>query len=296
MAATADTTVRSLRATDKVFEKLKIIADEQGFSSQGEALTALVQMWETEQAKILIPDRATEIDNFRAMVHKIESSFINSLEINMNAEERIRQEFEAKLKANDTTINLLQEQKQKLIDEKKQLELDCNTIKDMNIETTSKLTSVTASMEAVKREYDKSLFDKDNLNKVLTSNATKDQEKIDVLKQQLAVSEDYKKELGSKAAEIRELKQQLQSSKTETEQLRNQISELHRAHAHAIQMKDLESKNQLLEAEKNAQLEIDKHQSQFLSRFDALEKKHAAEIERLTKKTLRRKVAKNEDK
>ena len=81
-----NSTVKSLRAPQETFEKLKAIAADNQLGSQGEALTALIRLWEVNKAKVAVPDRATEIETFRSYLNKIEDAYIHSLEVNVAAE------------------------------------------------------------------------------------------------------------------------------------------------------------------------------------------------------------------
>lgn len=286
---------RSVRATEDTFEKLKEIVEQSEFNNQGEALTALISLWENEQAKNMLPDRKTEIENFQALTQRINDSYINSLQLNIEAEDRIRMEFAGTLKSNETTINLLQEQKADSIEKVKRLEAEMDLLQKTNNELRISLDAAKATLDSTKVEYDKSLDDKDSLNRVLTTNAAKDQDKIKELSEKLAAGKDYEKLLQEANDK---LKQQLNRStelqaaideatrvhEASMERMKNQLAENDRTHAHELQMKDLESKNQLLEAERAAQAKIDEQQTKFLERFDALEKKHTAEIERLEKR------------
>lgn len=286
---------RSVRATEDTFEKLKEIVEQSEFNNQGEALTALISLWENEQAKNMLPDRKTEIENFQALTQRINDSFINSLQLNIEAEDRIRMEFAGTLKSNETTINLLQEQKADSIEKVKRLEAEMDLLQKTNNELRISLDAAKATLDSTKVEYDKSLDDKDSLNRVLTTNAAKDQDKIKELSEKLAAGKDYEKllqETNDKLKQQLNRSTELQAALDEAarvheasmERMKNQLAENDRTHAHELQMKDLESKNQLLEAERAAQAKIDEQQTKFLERFDALEKKHTAEIERLEKR------------
>ena len=114
-----NSTVRSLRAPQETFEKLKAIAADNQLGSQGEALTALIRLWEVNKAKVAVPDRATEIETFRSFLNKIEDAYIHSLEVNVAAEDRIKEHFAGRLEADNTLINSLQAAKKDLMEQEK---------------------------------------------------------------------------------------------------------------------------------------------------------------------------------
>lgn len=286
---------RSVRATEDTFEKLKEIVERSEFNNQGEALTALISMWENEQAKNMLPDRKTEIENFQALMQRINDSFISSLQLNIEAEDRIRMEFAGTLKSNEVTINLLQEQKTDAIQKAKQLKTEMDLLQKTNNELRTSFDAVKATLDSTKVEYDKSLGDKDRLNDILTANVAKDQDKIKELSEKLAAGKNYEKllqEANDKLKQQLDHCNELQSSLDEMtrvheaslERMKNQLAENNRTHAHELQMKDLASKSQLLEAESASRAKIDEQQTKFLERFDALEKKYTTEIQRLEKK------------
>ena len=104
--------VRSVRATDEVFDRFKEFASS--FPNQSEALSSLISSWEMQQAKAVITERATEISDYDTHLQALQSAFLHSLELNENAEARIRQGFQLMLDTKDRTIANLQDQIKRL--------------------------------------------------------------------------------------------------------------------------------------------------------------------------------------
>ena len=100
--------VRSIRATDEVYDKFKALAA--GFDNQGEALSSLIAAWEMQQAKAVITNRATEISDYDSHLQALQTTFLRALELNENTENRVRQEFRTQLDSKDQTIADLQGQ------------------------------------------------------------------------------------------------------------------------------------------------------------------------------------------
>ena len=100
--------VRSFRASDEVYERFRSLAAD--FPNQDQALSALVSAWELQQARAVITDRGTEISSLDSHLQAIQAAFLHSLELNENAEGRIRQEFRARLESKDKIIADLQAQ------------------------------------------------------------------------------------------------------------------------------------------------------------------------------------------
>ena len=94
--------VRSFRISDSVAEKFKAFCGE--FDSQNAALDSLITTYEMQNAKSVLMDRKTEIAEFDTHIQAIQSAFLRSLELNENAEQRVRTEFNSQLSSKDETI------------------------------------------------------------------------------------------------------------------------------------------------------------------------------------------------
>jgi chromosome segregation ATPase len=103
-----DLKVRSFRISEEVSEKLKHISEN--FDNQNAALESLISAYEIQSAKAILTDRQTDISDYDAHLQAIQNAFLHSLEINENAEKRIRSEFQSLLSSKDETIIMLQEQ------------------------------------------------------------------------------------------------------------------------------------------------------------------------------------------
>lgn len=99
--------VRSFRITDEVMGRFKEIQDETGLTTDG-ALKMFIASYEMEQAKNTIPDRETEITNFQTKANQLVEAFLYSLQLNQDAETRIRSDVELQLKSKDEQIIKLQ--------------------------------------------------------------------------------------------------------------------------------------------------------------------------------------------
>lgn len=109
--------VRSFRVTDGTMERFQSIREEMGLTQES-ALAMLVSTYEMEKAKEMIPDRETEIANFQTKARELVDAFLFSLQLNQDAEVRIREEFARQLEAKDRTISDYQEQVRQLKTEK----------------------------------------------------------------------------------------------------------------------------------------------------------------------------------
>ena len=110
--------VRSFRISDSVAEKFKAFCSE--FDNQNAALDSLIATYEMQNAKSMLMDRKTEIAEFDTHIQAIQSAFLRSLELNENAEQRVRTEFNSLLSSKDETIIQLQTEKAKALEQVEQ--------------------------------------------------------------------------------------------------------------------------------------------------------------------------------
>ena len=110
--------VRSFRISDSVAEKFKAFCGE--FDSQNAALDSLITTYEMQNAKSVLMDRKTEIAEFDTHIQAIQSAFLRSLELNENAEQRVKTEFNSLLSSKDETIMQLQAEKAKAMEQTEQ--------------------------------------------------------------------------------------------------------------------------------------------------------------------------------
>ena len=103
----ADIKATSFRINEEDIAKFKEFADKEGYN-QAEAFKSIMQSFEMAQAKGIIKDRAKEIGTFQDTINKLMGYYLNSLEVNQNSEERIREELALQLDTKDKTINNLQ--------------------------------------------------------------------------------------------------------------------------------------------------------------------------------------------
>ena len=164
------TSVRSFRVTDNVMTRFKEIQEEMGLT-QDSALKMLVDGYEMEQAKNAIPDRETEIANFQAKAGELVTAFLHSLQLNQDAEARIRAEFALQLQTKDTAIADYQEQVKDLKAGAKELEeklADLTAKADTVDELRVKLVNEEVKAEQAEENFKKQIADKDSIISMLT--------------------------------------------------------------------------------------------------------------------------------
>lgn len=125
----AENKATSFRVGEEDLEKFRLFMEERGMKTQAEGFKAIMQSVEMAQAKETIKDRAKEIEIFQNTINELMGYFLNSLNVNQNSEERIREELSKELSTKDNTISTMFEQLQELKADK--INSD-NNLKDIN--------------------------------------------------------------------------------------------------------------------------------------------------------------------
>lgn len=100
--------VRSFRVSDEVNTRFKEFAETIGATTDI-ALKTLIDSYEMESAKHAIPNRETEITSFQANASALIGAYLNSLQLNENAESRIYANFVTSIERKDAMISELQD-------------------------------------------------------------------------------------------------------------------------------------------------------------------------------------------
>lgn len=196
--------VRSFRITNDVMGRFKELQDEMNLTQDG-ALKMLVDAYEMEQAKNAIPDRETEISNFQMKANELVEAFLHSLQLNQDAEARIRSEVALQLESKDKIIADLQKQ----LDETKDMLTASETValEAQNvIDTLDRVVKETRESESKALA---SLKDKEEINSMLAG-------KIKDAEQQLADYPELKKRLDTVNAELNNAVQAIKDNQKDT--------------------------------------------------------------------------------
>lgn len=196
--------VRSFRITNDVMGRFKELQDEMNLTQDG-ALKMLVDAYEMEQDKNAIPDRETEISNFQMKANELVEAFLHSLQLNQDAEARIRSEVALQLESKDKVIADLQKQ----LDETKEMLTASETValEAQNvIDTLDRVVKETRESESKALA---SLKDKEEINSMLAG-------KIKDAEQQLADYPELKKKLDTVNAELNNAVQAIKDNQKDT--------------------------------------------------------------------------------
>lgn len=99
--------------------------------NQATGFERMLDALELQQAKEAIPSRETEISEFERCLRHLQAAYLNSLELNEQAEARIREEFARQLDTKDRTISDYQDQIAVLKEEKKALSGAVDQVKQL---------------------------------------------------------------------------------------------------------------------------------------------------------------------
>lgn len=128
---------RSVRAHKEIFQRLNEISKEKGMD-QGATLEALLNAWDVQAAKGLVPERAADIADFDTSIQAVQKAFLRSLDLASGAESRARNAYAAQLDAMSGTIA--------------RLEKDLAEARETAESATKELTQAIAENERLKAE------------------------------------------------------------------------------------------------------------------------------------------------
>lgn len=250
----AEIKATSFRIVDEDNDKFKQFMDKEGYKTQAEGFKAIMQAVEVAQAKNAIKDRAKEIETFQDTINKLVGYYLNSLEVNQNSEERIREELSKELQTKDNAISTMYEQLEELKSTMKYKSEQYNILEGKLQETQEALMSKSQDCIRLEKQIDK-----------LNSNNDLLQEQLQEYK---GYKDDYKnleKDLEKLKSDIEKKDVVIQGFTTDNQQLKDKITNL----------------SDMAEFYKNEINNKDKSISEYKSDIKALEDKHNNQIENI---------------
>lgn len=178
--------VFSVRIETELKEQFERFCEESGFTKE-QGISIMLEAANLDKAKNIIPERATEIDQFELNVKNMLNMYLQSLELNRNAEERAREDFARQLDSQIDTIKDLQERIKLSEDEKKKVIDDTNKIKE-------ELKILENDLNKENEGYKEYIQELEKENETLKSSLTNNDELLRELKnKQSHYDEDMKK-------------------------------------------------------------------------------------------------------
>lgn len=197
------TITRSYRVDDETAEKITALAKELGVNQNG-VFEVLLSTYELQQDAELVPDARKDVEAFISHLRSIQDAYHHIVSINVQTEERVRQEFQRRLENNDEQIADLLETKKRQLAEIEELKREASEL----AEQSEKQKQDTLKLQQSVQEKDKTIEDKqviiDSLNARLP-----EQEKMDaklkefadeIQRLQKALSESEKAKLASESS------------------------------------------------------------------------------------------------
>lgn len=166
----------SLRLGEESVQAFRSWCDEQGLN-QADGFANLIKMLELQKTKELIPNRQKEVENFESLLASLTTAFMSSLELNENAETRIRQTVEQELQIKDQTISDNQKSFAEKNEKLKQLK--------EKADQTDALQSEVADLKKNIENYEKQITDKDSIVLMMTEKLSAAEEKLKVSEEQV---------------------------------------------------------------------------------------------------------------
>lgn len=280
-----DVNLRSFRADDVTYEKFKSISNTE-FDSQGQCLSALINTYEIEKSKKIIPDRKAEIENFQAHVNKLMEMFIMSLELNKDTQMKVRGEFDGLLKSKDLTMASLQEEIKSLNQKKKEILERVNVLENKNRNNEEELSKVKKAAEEELIETKKRAAEESVKNKKIIEDLQNSIKNKDIftstIKSKLAEAnatiENCKKDI----SELDTLRKKAYLISFDNERLKAEIEKLTFELEKTKDKYEIDRDKILLEKDKDRQDEIDKYQNKVEELLARLERRSFIENDKIS--------------
>ena len=256
-----DLKVKSFRISEETTDKFKSVCAD--FDNQNAALAALINAYEIQNAKSVLSTRQTELEDYDVHLQALQRAFLQSLELNTNAEERIRNEFARQLDTKDKTIADYQARIDELTADLKMVKEKCNT--DIQV-SADKLSEAFRDITEV-NEKNVRLTDELNVAKATIQDKLSI---IDGLTVRIPETEQLQTELKEKDAAIERNKAQYAADK---EELNNKVLQLNAT------VTSLSAEIDKLKAA--AEMAEEKHQLKLEKAVVEEQKKYMDEIEKL---------------
>ena len=254
--------VRSIRADETTLDKFKALSAE--FESQGDCLSQLITAYEINNAKHILTDVKADIADYESHINSIQQAFLHVLELNSNAEKRIRQEFNDLLCSKDSQIISLQERADKTEHELENAnniyQQNIDVLKTSESEANREVKALTESLSIKTREYEQS------------ERAVKDKQLIiDNLTSRLPEQDIIENQLNEMKQKLNENETMINQQKNEINELKQQLLSQEQSHELELQKAEIEKQNAVLEVKSNQQDKIDGYNSKIDKLHDEIQ-------------------------
>ena len=182
--------------------------------NQAQGFDHVMQVVEMDHAKAATPERSTEIEEFERYVKGIMAAYLTSVEINSNAEARIREQFASSLDRKDKTISTLQEKVE-------QLQSDKVTAEQTATSAAAAAAQAIKESAAAKEQAETASKLADEKDKTISTLA----DKLSVAEEKVAGYDELKKSEETAKMKIVELQKDADAKKAEAERAMKAIQD-----------------------------------------------------------------------
>lgn len=234
----------NFRIDEENANKFRKFCEEEGFN-QAQGFDHLIQVLEFDKAKMSIPTRVMEMEEFERHTKALLAAFLNSLEIAENTEERVMDRVQTQMENKDQMLFKLQE-------DLKAKEMEIQELKN--------------SAEELQNMFDmvsKNAKDQVNSNDKLTKALEDKEEVISILKEKIKETENKGSEVDLLNAENQELKASLVQLKENFQNLEREKERSSSDYEKKILEMELEKEKALANLEKSHIDEITKIYEKF---------------------------------
>jgi uncharacterized phage infection (PIP) family protein YhgE len=268
---------RTIRTSNEAYEKFRQISQE-NFESQGQCFSTLIHLYELEQGKTVLADRKMEIENFQMHINSLLNMFVNSLQMNEDAEERVKASIQDVLDTKDRTIVQLQKERnqvQSLLNEKNH---SYNELQDSFAQFRNSAEEEKKNLHMTMEQLNQTIADKNELISLITGQKQE-------LQEQIMETSDMEKKLRAFESDLSEKEQKILS-------LSNQLSISEQMHAQEIEKLErqmelekekhaFELEKALLDQEKDLQLSWEQEKLECNRKLELYQMKYVTALERI---------------
>lgn len=220
-----------VRSDEETVAQFKRIAEN--FDSSGACFKALLNTYEMQLAKKNLSGYQISIDDFETHAQALIKSYIHSLDINVNTEERVRKDLQDELNSKDEKIAKLKEEYDNAV------KTSNNALKELNLfkEENKALRKEIVDKKKQINDKNEQLVEEKQLNKTLRNNC-------DMLETQI-------NSINSAIIEVNQLKTELKALKEEKQSIEksfeSKLLEAERKHLEAERVLEGKHKSELEE-------------------------------------------------
>lgn len=192
----------NFRLDQDIADEFRTLCKELGVN-QSQGFAHIMEVVRLSRAKTAVPERRVEVEMFEKYLKDIMAAYTLSIEINANAEARIREEFQYDLTKKIKKIAEYEDKIEELKIEKADAKTAQNLAEKAQKDATERAQNAVSQMEAAK----KTAADQERINSMLT-------EKLDDAVAKLDDYEEIKASEAALKADVAELKSQLKESES----------------------------------------------------------------------------------